>query len=301
MRIFSSDQFAYPLPSGHRFPQQKYAELRRRVEASGLPGASGVETPEEASVDQLLLAHDEAYLGRVLSGALAAKEVRRIGLPWSPELVVRCRRTVGGTIAACRAAMVEGLAVNLAGGTHHAFSDHGQGYCLLNDVAIAARVMQRDGPATRIVIVDCDVHQGNGTAAIFRGDASVFTFSIHGAKNFPFLKEQSDLDVALPDRADDAAYLEELELGLEMALSRAEADLAIYLAGADPFAGDTLGRLSLSKGGLSRRDRMVHSRCRSAGLPVAVVMAGGYGRVIADTVDIHLETVRIAAELSGSR
>jgi acetoin utilization deacetylase AcuC-like enzyme len=259
-----------------------------------------VETPEGASEDHLRLAHDDAYVGRVLAGALSVKEIRRIGLPWSPELVARCRRTVGGTISACRAALVEGLAVNLAGGTHHAFSDHGQGYCILNDVAIAARVMQHEGLAKRIVIVDCDVHQGNGTAAIFQGDESVFTFSIHGAKNSPFLKEQSDLDVALPDRVDDEPYLDELEHGLEMALSSADADLAIYLAGADPFAGDTLGRLSLSKAGLSRRDRLALSRCRSAGLPVAVVMAGGYARVIADTVDIHLETVRVAGELCGS-
>ena len=225
-------------------------------------------------------------------------EVRRIGLPWSPELVERSRRSVGGTISACRAALQEGIAVSLSGGTHHAFRERGEGFCIFNDSAVAARVMQAEGRARQIAIVDCDVHQGNGTAGILADDPTIFTFSIHGAKNFPFHKERSDLDVELPDRTGDDAYIEALEAGLRHTLESTHADLVIYLAGADPFAGDTLGRLSLSKAGLAERDRLVFSLCGQAGLPVAVVMAGGYARPIQDTVDIHFQTVRIATGLS---
>jgi acetoin utilization deacetylase AcuC-like enzyme len=229
----------------------------------------------------------------VAGGALSEREVRRIGLPWSPELVERSRRSVGGTIAACHAALADGIAVSLSGGTHHAFADHGEGFCIFNDCAVAAWTMQAENRVRRVVIIDCDVHQGNGTASILADDPTVFTFSIHGAKNFPFHKERSDLDVELTDGADDATYLAALTAGMDAALAAAHADLAIYLAGADPFAGDALGRLALSKPGLAERDRLVLDRCRRARLPVAVVMAGGYARQIQDTVDIHLETVRI--------
>ena len=192
--------------------------------------------------------------------------------------------------------MADGVAVSLSGGTHHAFPDHGAGYCIFNDVAVAVRAMQAEGRARRVLIVDCDVHQGDGTAAIFAGDSSVFTFSIHGAKNFPLHKEQSDLDVDLPDGTADADYLDALEIGLERSLALACADLAIYIAGADPFEGDTLGRLALSQGGLAARDRLVFEQCRGAGLPISVVMGGGYAKNIQDTVAIQAETVRIAAE-----
>jgi acetoin utilization deacetylase AcuC-like enzyme len=205
---------------------------------------------------------------------------------------------VGGTIAACRMAMMEGIAVNLAGGTHHAFRDHGRGYCLFNDSVIAARVMQDEDRLERVVVLDCDVHQGNGTAALAVGDPSIFTFSIHSEQNFPLFKEPSDLDIGLEDGTGDKAYLQALGTGVEHALDRARANLVLYLAGADPYEGDLWGRLALSKEGLAQRDRMVFTLCREAGLPVVALMAGGYGRRVEDTVEIHLETVRIAAEVA---
>jgi acetoin utilization deacetylase AcuC-like enzyme len=290
--VFHCDQFAYPLPPGHRFPAEKYALLRARVAESLTPPVM-LRVPDAASDEQLLRVHDVQYLAKVVGGTLTEREVRRIGLPWSPELVERSRRSVGGTVEACRAALSDGIAINLSGGTHHAFADHGEGFCIFNDCAVAARTMQAEGRVRRVVIIDCDVHQGNGTAAILADDSTVFTFSIHGAKNFPFHKERSDLDAELADGADDATYLTALTAGINAALAAARADLAIYLAGADPFIGDALGRLALSKAGLADRDRLLLDHCRRAGLPVAVVMAGGYARQIQDTVDIHLETVRI--------
>lgn len=300
LKAFYSDTFVFPLPPDHRFPIRKYAELRRRVLASGVLLAEDVLIPPPATDEELLLVHTPGYLAKVKSGTLSEKEIRRIGFPWSPELVERSRRSVGGTIAACRAALNDGLAANLAGGTHHAYPDHGEGFCLFNDVAVAARAMQHERRATRILIVDCDVHQGNGTAAIFRDDPSVFTLSIHGAKNFPFHKEHSDLDLPLEDGADADLFLEALDRGLRRALDASTPDLVIYLAGADPYRDDTLGRLALSKADLARRDRMVLGACRSASLPVAMTMSGGYARVISDTVDIHFETIRIAAKQSLS-
>jgi len=298
MKIFHCDRLPLPLPSGHRFPIQKYGLLREAVMAAGLVPAEELIMPKPATDEQILRAHDDDYLLRVKSGKLTPREIRRIGLPWSPELVARARCSVGATIGACRTALQEGFAVSLAGGTHHAFRDHGQGYCLLNDSAIAARALQTEDGVRRVVILDCDVHQGNGTAAILAGDPTIFTFSIHGARNFPFHKERSDLDIGLDDGTGDAAYLEALQAGVGRALELADADLAIYLAGADPYAGDRLGRLSLSKSGLAERDRLVFEHCLRANLPVATVMAGGYGRQIQDTVDIHLQTVRMAAEMA---
>ena len=292
MKVFHCDQFVYPLPPGHRFPAQKYALLRAQV-AESLTLPVSLRVPDAASDEQLLRAHDGEYLAKVAGGTLSEREVRRIGLPWSPQLVERSRRSVGGTVEACRAALTDGIAVSLSGGTHHAFADHGEGFCIFNDCAVAARTMQAEERVQRVAIIDCDVHQGNGTAAILADDPTVFTFSIHGAKNFPFHKERSDLDVELPDGADDATYLTALTAGMDAALAVARADLAIYLAGADPFVGDALGRLALSKTGLADRDRLVLDRCHRSGLPVAVVMAGGYARQIQDTVDIHLETMRI--------
>jgi acetoin utilization deacetylase AcuC-like enzyme len=242
-----------------------------------------------------LLAHDAAYLQRVVTGSLAPSEVRRIGFPWTAQMVERSRRSTGATVEACRAALEQGVAVSLAGGTHHAFRDHGAGYCVFNDAAVAALAMQSEGRANRVLIVDCDVHQGDGTAAILADDSSVFTFSIHAGKNFPFQKAESDLDIALPDAAGDELYLSSLRRGLCHALSASRPDLAVYLAGADPFEGDRLGRLSVSKEGLQRRDQMLFAMCADFGVPVAVVMAGGYARHIEDSVDIHFNTVRLAA------
>jgi len=301
MRVYFHDIFVFPLPEGHRFPAEKYRLLRQRLLSQNILRPDELFLAEAVSDEQLALVHTQEYLKKVKSGLLSEKEIRRLGLPWSPELVERSRRSVGSTIAACRSAMQDGLAVTLGGGTHHAYADHGEGFCVFNDVAVAARTLQAEGLARRVVILDLDVHQGNGTAAIFRGDPSVFTFSIHGEKNFPHHKEASDLDIGLPDGCDDARYLEVLEGVLPQVLSLAEADLAIYLAGADPFLGDRLGRLALTKDGLARRDHLVISTCRHAGLPLAITLAGGYGRDLNDTVEIHLQTIRLARDHHAPR
>jgi acetoin utilization deacetylase AcuC-like enzyme len=300
MKIFYTDQFQFPLPRGHRFPSQKYVLLREAVVASGLVSPNDLIVPEAATDQQILRAHDADYLARVEAGDLTPKQIRRIGLPWSPELVVRARRSAGGTIAACRAALADGIAVSLSGGTHHAFRNQGQGYCLFNDSVIAARTMQTEGRAKRVVVLDCDVHQGNGTAAITAGDPTIFTLSIHNENNFPLFKEQSDLDVGLEDGTGDQAYLAALKPAMRRALDLANADLAIYLAGADPHENDLLGRMALTKEGLTNRDRLVLSMCQQTALPVAVVMAGGYGRRVQDTVDIHLQTVRTASAMAAT-
>lgn len=300
VHVFFSDQFVLPLPPGHRFPMEKYAALRARVDASGLVDPARMHVPERASLEQLALVHDRGYIDRVCRGELSAREVREIGFPWSEAMVERSLRSTGATIGACRAALDgRGLAVNLAGGTHHAFADRGDGYCVFNDTAVAARVMQAERRAARVLVVDCDVHQGDGTAAIFADDPTVFTFSIHGAKNYPFKKQRSDLDIHLPDRTGDDDYLRLLADGLAEAMSRAEPDLAIYLAGADPYEGDRLGRLALTKQGLARRDHMVLTTLHRAHVPTAISMAGGYAKVLEDVVDIHYTTVTIAAELSA--
>jgi acetoin utilization deacetylase AcuC-like enzyme len=300
MKVFYSDHFVLPLPEGHRFPMVKYSMLRERVARDGICGPGELLTPRAVTDQEILRAHAPDYLKRVASGMLTEREVRRIGFPWSEKMVERSRRASGGTLGACLAALDEGFAANLAGGTHHAFSDRGEGYCVFNDSAIAARAVQAAGLAERLVLIDTDVHQGNGTAAILRGDPTVFTFSIHGAKNFPFHKEESDLDAPLPDGAGDTEFLATLERGLEAALDAADAYLAIYLAGADPFEGDRLGRLSVTKSGLAERDRIVLQTCRERGIPVAVTMAGGYAREVEDTVDVHFQSIRRAADLLES-
>ena len=294
MKIFYSDHFVLPLPEGHRFPMVKYSMLRQRVFEAGL---GELKVPRPVSDEEILRAHTKEYLGRVLDGSISAKEMRRIGFPWTEKMVERSRRASGGTLDACRAALEDGLSANLAGGTHHAFADQGEGYCVFNDSVIAVRALQAEGLVGRAVIVDTDVHQGNGTAAILSGDASIFTFSMHGDKNFPFHKEKSDLDIPLPDGADDGAFLDALEKGLEETLESSGADLAIYLAGADPFEGDKLGRLSVSKEGLAERDRMVLGACRGRGIPVVATMAGGYAPEIEHTVDIHFHTIQRASEI----
>lgn len=301
MKVFYSDRFVLPLPEGHRFPMLKYSKLRERVAASSVCGPGELREPEAVTDEQILRAHHPDYLRRVVSGTLSEKEVRRIGFPWSEAMVERSRRASGGTVGACLAALEEGFAANLAGGTHHAFADRGEGYCVFNDSAIAARALQAAGLVGRVVVIDTDVHQGNGTAVILADDPTVFTFSIHGEKNFPFRKEKSDLDVPLPDGADDAAFLEALAAGLERALDASEPGLAIYLAGADPFAGDRLGRLSVTKAGLAERDRIVLEGCRERGIPVAVTMAGGYSEDVRDIVDVHFQSVGLAAEMTHLR
>jgi acetoin utilization deacetylase AcuC-like enzyme len=297
MKVFYSDHFVLPLPDGHRFPMVKYSMLRERVASDGICDPGELQTPRAVTDEEILRAHDPHYLKRVVSGTLSEKEMRRIGFPWSEKMVERSRRASGGTLGACLAALQEGFATNLAGGTHHAFSDRGEEYCVFNDSANAARAVQAVGLVERVVVIDTDVHQGNGTAAILRGDPTVFTFSIHGAKNFPFRKEESDLDAPLPDGTDDTEFLATLEEGLEAALDATDAGLAIYLAGADPFEGDRLGRLSVTKSGLAERDRLVLETCKDRGIPVAITMAGGYAREVEDTVDVHFQSIKRAADL----
>ena len=295
INIFYCDHFVLPLPVGHRFPMKKYALLRERVAHSLTPPAQLL-VPAPTTDEQLCRAHTADYVTQVKTGTLTAKAVRRMGFPWSAGLVERSRRSVGGTLGACRAALAEGVGINLAGGTHHAGVGHGEGFCVFNDSAVAARAMQAEGRARRLIIIDCDVHQGNGTAAILSADPTIFTFSIHGEKNFPFRKVPSDLDVGLPDDTGDLIYLEALEANLRQALAAARPDLAIYLAGADPFVGDRLGRLALSMAGLAERDRLVLELCRRRGVPVALVMAGGYAEPVEDTVSVHFQTVKLAVE-----
>lgn len=298
MNLYYSDHFTFPVPEGHPFPIEKYTLLRRRImEAAIVPPAEILEA-DAAKDGDILRVHAPAYVQRFVDGQLTTAEIRKIGFPWSPALVERTRRSCGATVQACLAALDKGVAANLAGGTHHAFPDRGEGYCIFNDVAIAARKMQAERGVGQIVIIDCDVHQGNGTAAVFAGDPSVFTFSVHGKKNFPFHKERSDLDVALDDGTGDEAYLAALETSLNQVFLSGPFDLAIYIAGADPFDGDRFGRLALSKAGLKERDRMVLRRCAETTTPVAVTMGGGYSRNVIDTVDIHFQTVKIAAEIA---
>lgn len=271
---------------------EKYRLLRESIARSSRVALA---VPDRATSEELLRVHTEDYFVRVRDGALTREEVRRIGFPWMPELVERSRRSVGGTIAAARAAIEDGAAANLAGGTHHAFSDRGEGFCVFNDVAVAARTLQAGGVIRRAAVVDLDVHQGNGTAAIFAEDPSVFTASVHGASNYPFHKEESDLDLPLPDGCGDDDFLAAVEEAVEAALET-RPDIVFYLAGADPFERDRLGRLAVSRDGLSRRDAIVFDRCRAEAVPVAVVMGGGYGESVSDTVAIHAASVLAAAD-----
>ena len=293
MKAFYSDHFVLPLPQGHRFPMSKYRLLRDAVSAQG-----NIELNEApaATDTQILLAHSPRYLQAVIRGELSAKEQREIGFPWSPEMVERSRRSVGATLAACEAASIDGISVNLAGGTHHAYRERGSGFCVFNDAAIAAKVLQRtSSPKTKIAIIDLDVHQGDGTAAIFQGDATIFTLSLHGARNYPFNKQQSSLDVPLPDGCQDEPYLEALAAALAQIKARFEPQFVLYLAGADPHESDRLGRLKLTKAGMGSRDLMVMQYAQSQRCPMAIMMAGGYSTDVNQIVDIHLQTVRLAA------
>jgi len=294
MHLFYSDVFVLPLPSHHRFPMGKYARLRERLLAGGDFGLDDFGVPAAVSDAEITRVHCANYLERVAGGALSAAEQKAIGFPWSERMVERSRRSSGATLAAAREALTHGWAANLAGGTHHAFRNRGEGFCVFNDTAIAARALQAEAGLTRIAVIDCDVHQGNGTASIFAGDESVFTFSIHGARNFPFTKEASDLDVELPDGAGDDEYLWHLERALDETLERSDPQLVFYLAGADPYEGDRLGRLKLTKAGLARRDEMVLRTLAARRIPVAIAMAGGYASDIEDSVDIHANTIRTA-------
>lgn len=299
MKAYYTDQFELPLPPEHRFPMSKYRLLRERLVALGDLAAGQLQVPPPATAEQLRLAHGGEYVRQVLAGELSPAQQRRIGFPWSPQLVARSRRSVGATIAAAEDALRVGVGINLAGGTHHAHADFGEGYCVFNDVVVAYRVLREAGRIDRAVVLDCDVHQGNGTAAMARDDARLLTFSIHCQKNFPLRKTASDLDVPLDVGTGDRGYLAALKDTVPLILRRAAPDLAFYVSGADPFVGDRLGRLALSKQGLAQRDRFVLDHCRERGIPVVVVMAGGYAEQIADVAEIHAATVRIA--LAGCR
>ena len=299
MLAFHSDQFVHALPPGHRFPMPKYRLLRERV-AAELP-AVRLHVAEPASAHELALVHTPDYIADVFEGRLSAAQQREIGFPWSGAMVERSRRSVGATVAAARAALAEGVAGNLAGGTHHAHADRGSGYCVFNDVAVAARLLQaemlrRCRPPLRAAVIDLDVHQGNGTAAIFRDDPSVFTLSMHGANNFPFRKEAGDLDIDLPDGCGDADYLAALERALDELAHRFEPGLVLYLAGADPHEGDRLGRLKLTHDGLEARDRRVMDWAWQRRIPLAFAMGGGYGTRIEDTVQVQVNTYRVALQ-----
>ena len=291
LQVFYTDTFALPLFPNSRFPLDKYRSLRARLQSSEMSDRLIFRTPEAATDDQLLLVHTIEYLTKLRQGSLSLDEQRQIGFPWSLEMVERSRRSTGGTIAAASAAMVDGQAVHLAGGTHHAFADHGQGYCVFNDVAVAIRVLQAERRLKRAVVVDLDVHQGNGTAAVFASDPNVFTFSIHGEGNFPAEKRASDLDIPLPNGIEDDDYLAILSEAIENFLPLSGASAVFYLAGADPYAGDRFGKLNLSKAGLVERDKLVFAACRKRSLPLTVVLAGGYARTVDDIVDIHAATV----------
>jgi len=297
MQCFYSDTFVLPLPEGHRFPMAKYSRLREKVLADGVVSADEVREAPQASWDDLRLVHTLEYTTAVADGRLSREAQRRIGFPWSLQMVERSRRSVGATIAAASVAIEEGCAANLAGGTHHAFADRGEGYCVFNDVAVGARVLQRDHRIGRVAVIDCDVHQGNGTAAIFAGDASVFTLSLHGARNYPFKKERSDLDVEFDDGTGDEPYLTQLAHSVDEVLARQDPEVVFYLAGADPYEGDRLGRLKLTIAGLQQRDQIVLARCRAAGVPVVVTMSGGYAHDVNAIVAIHVNTIRAAAAL----
>ena len=294
MKAFYTDHFVLPLPNGHRFPMEKYSKLRNLV--NDLAGVELLEAPA-ASDTQILYAHDPQYLINIIGGHLSASEQREIGFPWSEKMVERSRRSAGATVAACKTSLTEGVSVNLAGGTHHAYRDMGSGFCVFNDSVIAARALQKEmNPKLKVAIIDLDVHQGNGTASILQNDHSIFTLSIHGENNFPFKKEVSDLDYGLPDECDDQVYLQALTHCLDELDSRFKPDSLIFLAGADPHVDDRLGRLNISSEGMRLRDETVLGFALERNLPIALSMAGGYGKEIVSTVNIHFQTIKTALQ-----
>ena len=290
-RVFYSPYYYADIGEGHVFPIRKFELVRDALLNEGTLLPEEIIEPGPASVEDVRLVHTEDYVTRLIDGTLTAKEVRKLGLPWSRSLVRRSFLACSGTINAAKEALSAGVSSNLAGGTHHAFPDRGEGFCVLNDVAVAIRVLQKEKLAERFLIVDCDVHQGNGTAAIFSGDSNVFTFSMHGAKNYPLFKEVSDLDIELPDGTGDTEYLETLDEALHR-IRMHDADLIFYLAGADPYEKDKLGRLKLTINGLKQRDEMVLTFARSRSVPIVTTMSGGYSVEIEDTVEIHCNTIR---------
>jgi acetoin utilization deacetylase AcuC-like enzyme len=300
VRVHYHDEYMVELPPTHAFPMRKYPELREILLREGLVARDAIVAPDEAPWEWIALVHTRDYCERLASGTLSADEVRRIGLPWSPGLVVRSRRAVMGTVLAARHALEQGIAGNLAGGTHHACSDHGEGYCVLNDVAIAIRRLREEGRIRRALVVDLDVHHGNGTSEILAADPESFTLSVHGERNYPARKPPSTLDVPLADGTSDDGYMHAMVPALERAVARSAPDIAFYLAGVDVLAGDRFGRLSLTRHGLAVRDRHVLSTLHAARIPTTLVLSGGYAATPALTADLHAEVYRQARALGLS-
>lgn len=299
MHFFYTPRYYADIGEGHVFPIRKFELVCRRLLEEGTIAPAQLIEPQPAAVEDVLLVHTDDYVTRLRAGSLTAREIRRLGLPWSKALVRRSFLATSGTTGAARRALAEGVGSNLAGGTHHAFPDHGEGFCVLNDVAVAVRVLRRDNLIRRAAVVDLDVHQGNGTASIFALDPEVFTFSMHGAKNYPLFKVRSSLDVELADATGDDEYLRLLSESLPRVFAHAP-EIVFYLGGADPYAGDKLGRLSLSVAGLRARDELVLGECRARGVPIATVMSGGYAADVNDTVEIHCNTIRAVREIFGA-
>lgn len=300
MQVFYTPRYYADIGDHHVFPIRKFQLVRDKLLAEGTLNPDELVEPSPAPIDDVLLVHTADYVSRLCTGNLTAKEIRRLGLPWSESLVRRSFYAAGGTLAATLVALAKGYSSNLAGGTHHSFSDHGEGFCVLNDVAIAIRAMRARNLIRRAAIIDCDVHQGNGTATIFAGDDDTFTFSIHGANNYPLFKAQSTLDVELADGTSDDEYLECLATHLPVVFAH-DPEIVFYLAGADPYAGDKLGRLALSIEGLRERDIRVLRECYDREIPVVTVMSGGYGKDINDTIEIHCNTIRMVKDVFESR
>jgi len=300
VRFVYSDQYDLNL-GNHVFPSIKYRLIKEKLLRDGIAAPEDFVAPPAASDDDIALVHHREYIRKLQAGKLSYLEILRLEIPYSPELVRAVWLAAGGSILAGRLALGNGVGVNVGGGFHHAYPDHGEGFCVLNDVAIGIRKLQKEKAIERAMTVDCDVHQGNGTAAIFAGDHSVFTLSIHQENNYPYPKPASTLDINLRDGADDAEYLRELEKGLDQALAEFQPDLIAYVAGADPYRDDQLGGLKLSLEGLERRDRLVFEKAGARKIPVTVSLAGGYARRVEDTVQIHTNTIRVAKELAESQ
>jgi acetoin utilization deacetylase AcuC-like enzyme len=297
MRIAFSPIYHYQVPEKHRFPMIKYDLVPEQLQYEGTATAANFFAPEPLTAETILRTHTPEYYRKLLQQDLSRKEIRAIGFPMRPELIRRGHFIAGGTLACARFAREDGVALNIAGGTHHAFADRGEGFCVFNDIALAANELLHTGEARKILIIDLDVHQGNGTAALFATEPRVFTFSMHGARNYPLRKERSDLDIALPDGTEDAAYLEQLYATLPALLDQVRPDMVFYLSGVDILATDKLGRLAVSIAGCRERDRFVFEECHSRQLPVAVSMGGGYSERVAHIVEAHANTFRLARSI----
>ena len=295
MKVVYSAQYDLNL-GNHVFPSIKYRLIKEKLLRDQIVTPEEIVEPRAAAEDDIALVHSREYIHKLQAGKLTYLEILRLEIPYSPELVRAVWLAAGGSILAGRLALEDGIAANIGGGFHHAYPDHGEGFCVLNDFAIGIRRLQKDKAIERAMTVDCDVHHGNGTAAIFAGDSSVCTLSIHQVNNYPYPKPPSTLDINLRDGVEDAEYLDELEKGLDNALSGFQPDLIYYVAGADPYRDDQLGGLKLSIAGLEKRDRLVYSKARAKNIPVAVTLAGGYARRVEDTIEIHTNAIRVAKE-----